>query len=102
MEPMLPEESSGLENLATDLVAKASTLAGKVNPVLAASIGDLVRSMNCYYSNLIEGHHTYPVDIDRALANDYAQEPESRWSRPSSSSGSTASSASGCPMICCG
>jgi Fic family protein len=78
MEPMLPEESSALENLATDLVAKASTLAGKVNPVLAASIGDLVRSMNCYYSNLIEGHHTYPVDIDRALANDYAQEPERR------------------------
>jgi Fic family protein len=78
MEPMLPEESSSLENLATDLVAKASTLAGKVNPVLAAGIGDLVRSMNCYYSNLIEGHHTYPVDIDRALANDYAQELERR------------------------
>jgi hypothetical protein len=38
MEPMLPEESSGLQDLATDLVAKASTLAGKVNPVLAASI----------------------------------------------------------------
>lgn len=78
MEPMLPEESKGLENLATDLVANASTLAGKVNPILAESIGDLVRSMNCYYSNLIEGHHTYPVDIDRALANDYAQEPERR------------------------
>jgi Fic family protein len=78
MEPTLLEESKGLENLATDLVAKASTLAGRVNPVLAASIGDLVRSMNCYYSNLIEGHHTFPVDIDRALANDYAQEPERR------------------------
>jgi Fic family protein len=78
MEPLLPEESKVLENLATDLVAKASTLAGRVNPTLATSIGDLVRSMNCYYSNLIEGHHTYPVDIDRALANDYAQEPERR------------------------
>jgi Fic family protein len=78
MEPMLPEESKTLENLATDLVANASTLAGRVNPLLAAGIGDLVRSMNCYYSNLIEGHHTFPVDIDRALANDYAQEPERR------------------------
>jgi len=75
---MLPEESKTLENLATDLVANASTLAGRVNPLLAAGIGDLVRSMNCYYSNLIEGHHTFPVDIDRALANDYAQEPERR------------------------
>jgi hypothetical protein len=75
---LLPEESKGLEDLATDLVAKASTLSGRVNPVLAASIGDLVRSMNCYYSNLIEGHDTFPIDIDRALANDFAQEPERR------------------------
>jgi Fic family protein len=34
--------------------------------------------MNCYYSNLIEGHHTFPVDIDRALNNDFAQEPQRR------------------------
>src|ERR1700726_3405128 len=76
MEPLLPEEAQGLENYATDLVAKTSALAGRINPILAAGIGNLVRSMNCYYSNLIEGHHTFPVDIDRALNNDYAQEPE--------------------------
>jgi hypothetical protein len=34
--------------------------------------------MNCYYSNLIEGHHTHPVEINRALAGDYAAEPEKR------------------------
>ena len=34
--------------------------------------------MDCYYSNLIEGHHTHPVDIDRALAGDYSNEPEKR------------------------
>jgi Fic family protein len=78
MEPLLPEESRGLENLATDLVAKASGLAGRVNPILGAGIGDLVRSMNCYYSNLIEGHQTLPVDIDRALNGDFAQEPQRR------------------------
>jgi Fic family protein len=78
MEPMLPEESQALENFGTDLVAKASTLAGRVNPILAGGVGDLVRSMNCYYSNLIEGHHTFLVDIDRALHNDYAKEPERR------------------------
>ena len=22
--------------------------------------------MNCYYSNLIEGHDTHPIDIERA------------------------------------
>lgn len=79
MEPLLPEDTKGnLANLATDLVAKSSALAGRVHPVLQESIGDLVRSMNCYYSNLIEGHQTHPIDIDRALAGDYSAEPEKR------------------------
>src|SRR5438093_5841004 len=39
---------------------------------------DLVRSMNCYYSNLIEGHNTVPRDIERALAQNYSSEPEKR------------------------
>ena len=34
--------------------------------------------MNCYYSNLIEGHDTHPRDIDRALANDFSDEPKRR------------------------
>jgi hypothetical protein len=65
MEPLLPDDNKELEDLATDLVAKASGLATRLHPVLRASVGDLVRSMNCYYSNLIEGHNTLPVDIDR-------------------------------------
>jgi Fic family protein len=79
LEPVLPEDGrKDLEDLATDLVAKSSALAGKLAPVLRASIGDLVRSMNCYYSNLIEGHNTYPVDIDRALAGDLDRDPKKR------------------------
>jgi Fic family protein len=34
--------------------------------------------MNCYYSNLIEGHNTHPVDIERAMNNDYSADPEKR------------------------
>lgn len=41
-------------------------------------LAELVRSMNCYYSNLIEGHHTHPRDIDTAMARDYSLEPEKR------------------------
>jgi Fic family protein len=78
MEPMLPEDQPELENLATDLVARANALAGRLNPALRAGTGDLVRSMNCYYSNLIEGHRTLPVDIDRALKDDYAKDKEKR------------------------
>jgi Fic family protein len=79
LEPTLPEDTSHeLTDIVTDLVAKSSTLAGKLTPVVQNSVGDLVRSMNCYYSNLIEGHNTHPIDIDRALAGDYSQIPEKR------------------------
>lgn len=78
MEPLFPEESKRLSDLATELVAKSNALAGRLHPVMQEGIGDLVRSMNCYYSNLIEGHHTHPIDIDRALAGDYSVEPEKR------------------------
>jgi Fic family protein len=79
MEPMMPAEGTRqLEDLAVDVVAKANRLAGQLNPIVQKSIGDLVRSMNCYYSNLIEGHDTHPRDIDRALHHDFAQEPDRR------------------------
>jgi Fic family protein len=78
MEPMLPEMTAELADLVITLVERASEFRGQLNPVLRASVGDLVRSMNCYYSNLIEGHRTTPVDIDRAMVGDYADEPEKR------------------------
>jgi Fic family protein len=45
---------------------------------LLTSLADLVRAMNCYYSNLIEGHDTHPVDIERALKNDYSADAHKR------------------------
>lgn len=80
MEPMLPPDGERrLEDLAIDLATKASGLASQLQPNIRRSIGDLVRSMNCYYSNLIEGHDTHPRDIDRALAHaDYSTDPEKR------------------------
>lgn len=80
MEPMLPEEAAAhkLEDSAVALIAEGNRLAGRVHPILQQSIGALVRSMNCYYSNLIEGHNTHPLDIDRALANDLSADPEKR------------------------
>ena len=79
MEPMVPEEASRLlDDDILPLVAEAHQLAGRIHPILRESIGGLVRSMNCYYSNLIEGHDTHPRDIDRALANDFSSEPKKR------------------------
>jgi len=79
MEPMVPEATSRvLDDDILPLVAETNLLAGRIHPILRESIGDLVRSMNCYYSNLIEGHDTHPRDIDRALANDFSSEPKKR------------------------
>ncbi|TKB06649.1 Fic family protein [Desulforhopalus sp. IMCC35007] len=80
MEPMLPPEGERkLEDLAIDLATKASGLASLLPRAVRLEIGDLVRSMNCYYSNLIEGHDTHPRDIDRALIHaDYSTDPEKR------------------------
>ena len=79
MEPTLPSVGhAALEDLVVDLVAKASALAGQLSPTVQLSVGDLVRSMNCHYSNLIEGHNTHPRDIDRALADNFSRDPERR------------------------
>jgi len=67
-----------LENLAFDLAREASELSGQLHPAVRQSVAELVRSMNCYYSNLIEGHNTHPRDIDRALADDYSSDPRKR------------------------
>ena len=78
MEPMLPSDGGrALEDVAFDLISNANALAGQIHPIVTESVGNLVRSMNCY-TNLIEGHDTHPRDIDRALHKDYSTEPRKR------------------------
>ncbi len=82
MEPLLiPPESrfSGVINdLALDLAARAAGFRRSMPAGITRSLADLVRAMNCYYSNLIEGHDTHPVDIERALQKDYSSDKEKR------------------------
>lgn len=82
MEPLTVAESSrhraALNDLAIDLAARAASFRRSLPDSLLASLAVLVRSMNCYYSNLIEGHDTHPVDIERALKEDYSRDPRKR------------------------
>lgn len=82
MEPLLVQESPRFRNeladLALDLTAKSTALRKSLPKGIISALSDLVRSMNCYYSNLIEGHDTHPVDIERALNEDYSSDPEKR------------------------
>jgi Fic family protein len=82
MEPLLVGEGSrhrgALTDLALELAQKSTGFRRSLPESLLASLADLVRAMNCYYSNLIEGHDTHPVDIERALKNDYSKDARKR------------------------
>ncbi len=79
LEPcQLPSYSEKVANLISAVTAGASTLGARLHPLTAASLADLVRVMNCYYSNLIEGHDTRPRDIERAILAELETEPERR------------------------
>jgi Fic family protein len=82
MEPLSIGESSPrrapLADLALELVAKSEGFRRSLPSAMVSGLADLVRSMNCYYSNLIEGHDTHPIDIERALAEDFSTSPEKR------------------------
>lgn len=60
------------------LTAQSTTLGARLHPKTAQSLGEIVRTMNCYYSNLIEGHHTLPRDIERALRDDFDADARKR------------------------
>ncbi|RJG40835.1 Fic family protein [Mesorhizobium sp. DCY119] len=57
-----------LADIVIELQRAADNLGRGLHPESAAELADLVRVMNSYYSNLIEGHNTRPRDIERALA----------------------------------
>ncbi len=82
MEPLLFAEGSrhrgDLADLSLELTAKAEGFRRSLPPGLLVPLADLVRAMNCYYSNLIEGHDTHPVDIERALNSDYSADAQKR------------------------
>lgn len=66
----LEETPEAIADVIAALSAASAALGVRLHPTTTANLADLVRLMNCYYSNLIEGHNTRPRDIERALAGD--------------------------------
>lgn len=71
MEPLVIDSSRPAYNpligLAHELSEASACLDAALAAATAKSLSGLVSGMNCYYSNLIEGHHTLPADIEKAL-----------------------------------
>jgi Fic family protein len=82
MEPMLITQDSrhrgDLIDLAVEVAAASAGFRRSLPDGVRRALADLVRAMNCYYSNLIEGHDTHPIDIERALNNDYSSDARKR------------------------
>ena len=82
MEPLLISSTSKhrarLSDLAVVLTAHSAGFRRSLPEGMLTALSDLVRSMNCYYSNLIEGHDTHPIDIERALKEDYSADAKRR------------------------
>lgn len=81
-EPLMISEGAkqraGLNDLALTLAEKSAAFRSSLPEPVAYALANLVRAMNCYYSNLIEGHNTHPIDIERALEGDYSADPKKR------------------------
>lgn len=78
MEPLLPGEAKLAPVLerAHDLIRQADRLAGWSHAGALPGLRQLLRAMNSYYSNKIEGQHTLPLEIEQALRNDYANDAD--------------------------
>ena len=79
MEPLFPTaRAEQLADLAVELVRQSAALGSRLRGPTREAVITLLRQMNSYYSNLIEGHHTQPIDIERAMKQEYAEEPAKR------------------------
>lgn len=78
MEPLYPARAERLEDLARDVIATSAKSEGRLASATLDGVRRLLRVVNSYYSNLIEGHSTHPIDIERAMRHDYSADQNKR------------------------
>lgn len=73
-EPLLPREAA-LEPLlakAHTLLTLAHQVTGRADPSVIKPLSQLLRGMNSYYTNKIEGQHTLPSQLESALKKQFS------------------------------
>ncbi len=82
MEPLIISEQTSykteLMDLVLELTQKSAQFKSSLPSAIQHSLATTVRAMNCYYSNLIEGHNTHPIAIEQALSGHYDSDPKKR------------------------
>ncbi len=69
LNPVLPTMDSTWINASSELLIAATRLQEQLPPITRRALAPLLAHMNCYYSNLIEGHKTYPEEVEQAVAS---------------------------------
>ncbi|MHB0992484.1 MAG: Fic family protein [Burkholderiales bacterium] len=76
-EPLLPQKRlEELYALAQSVTETSLVLRGALHTATANTLARLLRAMNSYYSNKIEGHSTHPLNIARGLQKDFSTQPK--------------------------
>lgn len=79
IEPLFPSSYyKELSEKSLKIVSLSGGLGINLNIDTLHEISKLVINMNSYYSNLIEGNNTTPLEIEKAIANKLSKDPEKR------------------------
>lgn len=62
----------------TAIARLSGELAGRLPPTTRAALAQCLEGINSYYSNLIEGQGTRPIEAERALKKSLAKRPKGR------------------------
>jgi hypothetical protein len=76
-----PKLMGPLKDMAQQIITDSVRLEGKVASETAGVLGDKLRLINSYYSNLIEGHKTTLVDIEAAMQNRFDKDPDRKYAQ---------------------
>ncbi|WGS53413.1 Fic family protein [Paraburkholderia sp. D15] len=78
IEPAFPNDGEMIDVLdkVADLRAAAAQLSASAGPASRDVLAPLLRAMNSYYTNKIEGQHTYPADLEAAIERNFSKEDE--------------------------
>lgn len=79
-EPLLPSSTrrDGLLEKAHHLQRLALSVKGRAHVSVMQTLAPLLRAMNSYYTNRIEGQHTLPIEIEQALRQNFASDADIR------------------------
>jgi Fic family protein len=77
-QPLLPSEGlrARFSPKVSEILNHSTQLWAGVHPATALKVRELIRSMNAYYSNRIEQQETHPLNIERALAKEFSNNPD--------------------------